>query len=63
MFKADYENESKEIDRVLREANIKAIRKADIRRKFNLSHLKAPPIYSGLVKLGWRESWSVLERD
>ncbi len=59
---ARYDEEAREIDRLLREKNVKKVRKSDLRSMFGLSSHKAVAIYSVLCRVGWVETWSYLER-
>lgn len=59
---AIYDDEAKEIDRLLTEKGIKMVRKSDLRSMFGLGSHKATAIYSGLCRIGWVETWSYLEK-
>ncbi len=59
---ANYDEEAREIDKLMREKGITKVRKSDLRSMFGLSSHKAPAIYSVLCRIGWSETWSYLER-
>jgi hypothetical protein len=60
----DIEALAKEIDKTLREQHINKVRKRDIVGRWNLTsnNKVAVSIYYWLVRMGWVETWSHLER-